>query len=95
MSRTNYGINTLIPEAKEASKIRPICLLNFLYKLITRVLTVRIEPYAQRLKSEQHIALIKGRNIMNGVMLLHEILHETKRKKINWDYFEKTYDKVN
>jgi hypothetical protein len=49
VSRLNYGIITLLPKIKEATKIqqyRPICLLNCLYKLITKVLTIRIEPYA-------------------------------------------------
>ena len=41
---------------------------------------------------------MKGRNIMSGSMILHEVLHETKWKnkfgiilKLN---FEKAYDKV-
>jgi hypothetical protein len=41
---------------------------------------------------------MKGRNNMTGIMALHEILHETKRKKkcgviLKLD-FEKSYDKV-
>jgi len=41
---------------------------------------------------------MNGWNIMNGIMILHEILHETKRKKqmsivLKLD-FEKAYDKV-
>ena len=44
-------------------------------------------------------AFMKGRNIMNGVLALHEILHETKRGNevgiiLKLD-FEKAYDKVN
>ena len=44
-SRINYGIITLLPKIKEASRIqqfRPICLLNCLYKLITKTLTLRL-----------------------------------------------------
>jgi len=49
------------------------------------------------LKSQS--AFLKGRNIMNGVLALHETLHETKRKGktgiiLKLD-FEKAYDKVN
>jgi hypothetical protein len=102
VSRLNYGIITLLPKNKEATKIqqyRPICLLNCIYKLITKVLTIRIEPYAQKLISEHQTAFIKGRNIMTGVMILHEIMHETKKRKetgiiLKLD-FEKAYDKVN
>jgi len=48
VSRLNYGIITLLPKIKEANKIqqyRPICLLNCLYKLITKTLTIRLKKY--------------------------------------------------
>lgn len=101
VSRINYGIITLLPKVKDANKIqlfRPICLLNCLYKLITKVLTLRISGYAEKLISREQTAFMKGRNIMTGIMALHEILHETKRKKeigivLKLD-FEKAYDKV-
>jgi len=100
--RLNYGIITLLPKVQDAAKIqqyRPICLLNCLYKWITKVLTIRLESLANKLISKSESALLKGRNIMNGVLALHEVLHETKRKKavgvvLKLD-FEKAYDKVN
>jgi hypothetical protein len=49
VSIINYGIITLLSKIKEATKIqqyRHICLLNGLYKLITKVLASRIAPYA-------------------------------------------------
>lgn len=54
VSRLNYGIITLLPKVGDANKtqqFRPICLLNFLYKWITKVLTLRIAPYAEKLMS--------------------------------------------
>jgi hypothetical protein len=84
VSRLNYGIITLLPEVGEASRIqqyRPICLLNCIYKWITKTLTIRISPYAEKLISKEQTAFMKGRDIMSGVMALHE----TKRKKM-WGY---------
>jgi hypothetical protein len=102
VSRINYGIITLLPKVEEASKIqqiKPICLLNCLYKWITKTLTIRIESVVQRLINVQHTTFIKGRNIMSGVMILHEILHETIREKevgiIVKPDFKKAYDKFN
>jgi hypothetical protein len=49
ISRINYDIITLLPKIYDASKIQQymaICLLNYLYKLITKTLTIRIEPFA-------------------------------------------------
>jgi hypothetical protein len=101
IKRLNYGTITLLPKVKDANRIqqfRPICLLNCLYKWFTKLLTMRLEPVAKRLIHKSRSAFIQGRNIMNGVMALHEILHETKRRKevgvlLKID-FEKAYDKV-
>ena len=84
ISRLNYGIITLLPKTKEANRIqqyRPICLLNCLYKLITKVLTIRVEPFADKLINRSQTAFLKGRNIFTGIMCLHEIIHETKKRK--------------
>lgn len=102
ISRLNYDTITLLPKIKEANKIqqyRLICLLNCIYKLITKVLTIRVEPYVEKLINRAQIAFLKGRNILSGVMCFHEIIHETKRRKevgviLKLD-FEKAYDKVN
>jgi hypothetical protein len=101
ISRINYGIITLLPKVEDASKIqqfRPICLLNCLYKPITKTLTIRMEKIAEKLIHSNQTTFMKGRNIMSGIMILHEILHETKRKGqvriiLKLD-FEKAYDKV-
>jgi len=41
---------------------------------------------------------MSGRNILEGVVILHETLHEIKKKKLNGVVlkldFEKAYDKV-
>ena len=44
--RLNYGVITLLPKVQDAVKIqqfRPICLLNCLYKWMTKTLTIRLE----------------------------------------------------
>jgi hypothetical protein len=56
------------------------------------------EDRMSRIISRSQNAFIKGRNIMDGVLSLHEILHETKIKRkdsviLKLD-FEKTHDKI-
>jgi hypothetical protein len=45
-----------------------------------------------------HTAFMQGRNILDGVVILHETVHELHRKKLNGVIlkidFEKAYDKV-
>jgi hypothetical protein len=99
--RLNFGMIILLQKAPDADviqKYRPVCLLQVLYKWLTKVATLRVEPFMNKLISPCQTAFIKGRNIMDGVMSLHEILHEAKRKKqqgvvLKLD-FEKAYDKV-
>ena len=101
MSSINYGVITLIPKGDDANviqKFRPICFLQVLFKIFTKALTVRIETVMHKLINPCQTAFIKGRNIMDGVNLLQEILKESKRKKrqgvvLKLD-FEKAYDKV-
>ena len=66
---------------------------------MTKTLTIRLEAVANKSIHNTQTAFMKGRNIMSGIMCLHEILHETKRRKevgviLKLD-FEKAYGKVN
>jgi hypothetical protein len=101
LKRLNYGVVTLVPKCLEANTIkqyRPICLLNVDFKTFTKMLTDRISPLADKVISPNQTAFIQGRNILEGVVILHEVVHELKRSgksgvlfKID---FEKAYDKV-
>ncbi|RLN39154.1 hypothetical protein C2845_PM01G41450 [Panicum miliaceum] len=101
LARLNFGIITLIPKVRGATNIkqfRPICLLNVIYKIITKVLTVRLTRVVAKVIGESQTAFIAGRFILDGVVILHEILHELGRRKqkgviLKLD-FEKAYDKV-
>jgi hypothetical protein len=99
--RLNYGILTLIPKIKGAVNIRqyrPICLLNVAYKIITKTLTLRLNKIVDKIISPNQTAFISGRYILDGVVVIHEMLHEMSRRKqsgiiLKLD-FEKAYDKV-
>jgi hypothetical protein len=82
LKRLNYGVITLVPKVKEANTIkqyRPICLLNVDFKVFPKVLTNRITPMVDNLISENQTTFIKGRNILEGVVVLHEVIHEFRR----------------
>ena len=59
----------------------PIGLLGGPYKLITKVMDRRVEKYAEKLISPTQNAFVKGRNIMDRVLSLHELLNYTHVKK--------------
>lgn len=84
VQRLNFGIITLLPKISHANKIqqlRPICILRCIYKLITEVLTIRLEPFVGILFSRYQNAFIKCCDIMDDIMTFHEILHHSYVKK--------------
>lgn len=101
IKRLNYGVVTLVPKVKEANNIkqyRPIYLLNVDFKIFTKALNNRFTPIAKQVIGGNQIGFIKGRNILEGVVILHEVIHELKTSKnkglIMKIDFEKAYDKV-
>ncbi len=101
IDRLNFGVINLIPKIKDAAhiqKYRPICLLNVSFKIITKVLMNRITEIMTYIISKNQTAFLKNRFIMEGVLILHEILNSLHQKKQSGVLFkvdfEKAYDKV-
>jgi hypothetical protein len=100
--RLNFGTIILIPKSREAiiiQQYRSICLLNMSFKIFTKVALNRITEIANKVISPTHTTFLPGRNIMEGVIILHETIHEMHRKKqseviLKLD-FENAYDKIN
>ncbi|KAK1666668.1 hypothetical protein QYE76_054827 [Lolium multiflorum] len=102
IARLNFGILSLIPKVPGADKItqfRPIALINVIFKIVSKAFATKLDPIAHRIISPNQTAFIKGRFILDGVLALHEIVHELKVKRqgcllLKLD-FEKAYDRVN
>ena len=99
--RLNFGEIILLPKVNEAERIqqyRPICLLNVSFKIFMKVATIRLNLVAEHVIRPSQTAFMQGRNILDGVVILHETVHELHRKKLNGVVlkidFEKAYDKV-
>jgi len=84
IGRLNYGVITLIPKVKDANNIKqfkPIHLLNVSFKIFTKFLLDRLTVVAGKLVSKWQSAFIKGRYILDGAVMLHEIMHELRARK--------------
>jgi hypothetical protein len=73
-------------------------LLTVFYKLFTKILASRLMKVVDDVISENQASFIKDRNILEGLLILHEVIHELSSKKqsgiiLKLD-FEKAYDKV-
>jgi hypothetical protein len=92
----NFGIITLIPKIENATNIqqyRPICVLNVSFKTFIKVGTNRLNKVGKTVVSPTQTAFMPGRNIMEGVVILHETIHELHTKKANGDIFKIDFEK--
>jgi hypothetical protein len=99
--RLNFGEIILLPKVNEAERIqqyRPICLPNVSLIFFTKVATLRLNTVADHVIWPSQTAFMQGRNILDGVVTLHEIVHKLHSKRLNEVilkfYFGKAYDKV-
>src|SRR3954468_17744746 len=100
--RLNFGNIILLPKVNNAERIqqyRSICLFNVSFNFFTKVATIRLNSVADHVVRPSQTAFMQGRNILDGVVILHETIHELHSKKLNGVLFkiafEKAYDKVN
>lgn len=59
----------------------PICLIGYLYKVISRILAARLRCVIGKLISKSQTTFIPGRQILDGVVVTNELLDYAKRKK--------------
>jgi hypothetical protein len=92
---------TLIPKVSSPSSLpdfRPISLLGCLYKIIAKVLTKRLAKVMNSVISPNQSAFIKGRNLVDSVVIVNEVVDWAKKHKkecmIFKVDFEKAYDSV-
>ena len=85
-------------EAIRIEQFRPICLLNVSLNFFTKVATNRLTHIAHSVVKPTQSAFMPGRHILEGVVVLHETIHEIHTKKLDGVIFkvdfEKAYDKV-
>ncbi|GJT24730.1 RNA-directed DNA polymerase, eukaryota [Tanacetum coccineum] len=95
----NSSFISLIPkisDAKFVKDFRPISLIGCQYKIVGKILANRLSVVIDDLVSLEQSAFIKGRKILDGPMILNEVLSWCNNKK-NMIFkvdFEKAFDSV-
>ena len=98
----NSTFLTLIPKesgTEDLSKLRPVSLCNVIYKIISKVIANRLKPRLPLIISLEQAGFVEGRQILDGIILVHETIHSLKATRtpgmlLKLD-LSKAYDKLN
>ena len=74
----------LIPKGERVDylgKFRPIYLCNAIYNIITKVIVNRLKPLLLVLIILEQYGFIEGRQILDGIIAVHETIHSLKCTK--------------
>lgn len=81
------------------SNLRPISLSNFFSKIISKILSIRLNPLLSKLIWGNQSSFIKGRMITENVLLAHELDQVINHSNMGWNMIikldmAKAYDRM-
>lgn len=101
LNHTNIVLIPKVDNPTKMSQFRPISLCNVVYKLISKVLTNRLKKVLHKVISPNQSEFIKGRQISDNILVVHELLHSMQHGNEEGDDFmalkldmAKAYDHV-
>jgi len=112
------GLNStfiaLIPKVDSPQRVadfRPISLVSSVYKILSKVLANRLRKVVGNVVSDSQSTFIKGRQILDGILVANELIDDAKVKKkdllkfkldfekaydsIDWEYIDEVMNKMN
>ncbi|CAA7044435.1 unnamed protein product [Microthlaspi erraticum] len=101
INATHVRLIPKITSPKKVSDYRPIALCNVYFKVISKILTLRLQPILHDMVSENQSAFLPQRAISDNVLITHETLHYLKTSKAKKEVYmavksdmTKAYDRI-
>lgn len=85
MSFINITSVILIPKISNPENFgnfRPSSLCNFIYRVITKIMTNRLKPMMNQIISPQQAAFLPGCQIQDVIVVGHECFHYLDKKRL-------------
>lgn len=80
----NASFVTLIPKVADPiclCDFRPISLIGSYYKILSKLLAERLKKVVGKIVGDVQNAFIKGRFILDGIMIANEVVNAMRQKK--------------
>ena len=68
-----------VPEPQSLNDFRPISLIGYVYKIVSKLLSNRLKKVLPTLIDERQSAFIEGRQMLHSVVTVNEVVEEAKR----------------
>jgi len=94
---SNASFICLVPKVdnpQQLSDFKPISLVGCLYKIISKVLSLRLKKVMTKLIDIRQSVFLEGRGLLDSVLVANEVLKEVKWRKKSCVYFKVDYEKA-
>lgn len=81
LNATFLGLIPKTEKSKEPQGFRPIPLCNVVYKILATIMVNKLKFILPDLIAQKKIGFVKGRQIIDGIVMAQEIIHSLKNSR--------------